>query len=219
MEVGAGDDVASGAVGAHFDGVEGNAVAGVFGVEVLGFAQAWGPQGFRLAGRAVSMGARAHLVGGVGIEAADGARAGAWELVLRGEWLQQQVQLFLAEVGVSAAQAADLGDDRRRPLAPTALLGGGRARDQRGGVAAFLAQMGAPGEQGAPADPERFLGGRQAVPLPKAKDFQPSLGALRDHAPAQGVIGEPVEPANLIADVPQPHRTLPPAGSAICFWP
>jgi hypothetical protein len=159
-------------------------VAGVVGGEVLGFTQAWGAYWLGLAGGAEGARARTHFVGGVGDEAADGACAWAGQLFACRERLQQEVQFFLGQVGVFGAQAADLGGDGRGPLPRATAFGRGGAWCQRGEVAAFAAQLRPPGEQGAAADGERFLGSSRAVALPEAQDLQSALRAGGDHAPA-----------------------------------
>jgi len=184
VQIGAGDEVAAVVLGAQLDAVEGHAMAWSLGAEMLGLAQARLAHWLGLARRPQRPRSRAHLVRGIGDQAADGTRARTRQPVGRGKRRQQQMQLFFAEIRMRAAQAPDLGDQGRRPLPLPALFGRRRPRHQRGHVAALGLQLGPPQIQRAPADFERLTRRRQAMTLPELENRQSFLRIGSNHPPA-----------------------------------
>ena len=119
MQVGAGDDVAALVLGAQFDAFQGHAMAAAFVPEML--AQAWLAHRIGFAGATEGLWPRAHLVRGVGDQAADGARAGAWQLAGGRPRQQQLMQLSFGQTRMQRKQVADLGHQRGGPLPPAAV--------------------------------------------------------------------------------------------------
>ncbi len=170
------DDVAAIAVLLQLDASQGYAMAGALGVARLGFAQAGAAWRCGLAVGDEALGPGAHFVGGIGEQAADGSGARTGQVVGGGEGSEQQVQFLLGQIGVARAQAANLAEQRRRPLSLAAALRRGRTGHEGGQITAFGAQLGSPRIERAAADVEGFAGGCRAVALPELQNLPSALG-------------------------------------------
>ncbi len=81
-----------------------------------------------------------------------------------------------AEVGVVCAQAADLFDQRRRPVGLSAGLGCAGAGNQGRRVVFSLAQGGFPAIPGSSADCKGIASRGEAVSVQEMEDFESVLG-------------------------------------------
>ena len=123
VQIGAGDDEAALVERTQLDAVQRHAVARTLGTKVLGLAQARLAHRFGFARAAEGTWSRTHLVGSVGDEAADGARARTAQLLRGGERRQQLMQPLFSPVRMRGAQAPNLGDYGHRPLRRRRRLG------------------------------------------------------------------------------------------------
>ena len=205
-----GEEVAAYSVADAFDGVHRQALQGG-GLHPLGLA------GFGVAPDRAALpfgieaaGCVAHLVGRAGDDPAEGGHRGQPNAVRFTPGGKQDVELFLAQVGIARAQPPHLGHEPRVGLSCSLALGRAGLRRQRRRVSAGAPQGLLPPIERPSGHPEGIPGGFKAVFVPEAQDFESSLGVFGGHLPKMPQLGYPVKPPDAVSNSlnlhgPPPH--------------
>jgi len=180
VQVGKGDDKAPAIVGLPFDRIEGHAMPWMAGHEMFGLAWARDAFELRLAVGPDSQRRMTHLVFSISDQPPNGTHRRTTQLPLITKSEQKRMDLLLGEVRMVLADAPDLGNDRRCPLAMTPALRCRRGRAQ----GAFALPFRLPRKQRTAAHFKGIHARRQTVSVPELENFEATLRIFMYHRPA-----------------------------------
>ena len=204
------DDVPPAAVDEAFHGIEGDAVAGMQSLEILGFAQ-----------HLLSIDLL-HSPGMVDLlwedpeptqivdEPADCGCGRNWKSIPAAEACEQDLEFLLPEIGMRHAESLDFFEHFQWPHADSSALRRSGSLIQSSALAVTFSQLPLPEEERSPADPEGIHRCRESVLLPKDQNLEFLLRFVGEHTvpPYRSVVaGREVKALKSWSKAPSSHRS------------